>query len=191
MRKNNKNSMAPNRPSLVSINAFTLSDWPALWVIHLAHLAEDGIIIDPSMIPDRPRPDLEQPYEWDFHHIEELYLGGAGNFWIAHYAGQPAGFMGGQDLGGVIEVRRVYVVASLRRQGIGRALMYALIQYSRVHSVAAIEVWTGVNGLGRKLYEACGFQVTAQPGLGFADESLLAPYIHTRGADEIRLRLEL
>lgn len=191
MRSNYKISMEPIPPYPIRVNAFTLSDWPALWLIHLAHLAEDGVHVDPSTIPDRPRPDLEQRYEWDFHHIDEVYLGGAGNFWLAFYAGQPAGFMGGQDLGGVIEVRRVYVVASLRRRGIGRALMNALVAYSRKHAVRAIEMWTGVNGLGRKLYECCGFKVTSAPGQGYEKESLLACHIHARGEDEIRMRLEL
>jgi hypothetical protein len=67
------------------IKPFAWDDWPALWTIRFTHLAEHGIRVDPTAIPARPQPGTGDDHEWDFHHIDDVYLSGAGNFWLAWY----------------------------------------------------------------------------------------------------------
>lgn len=173
----------------ISVRPFTGDDWPALWAVRLAQLAEHGIILDPAVIPERPRPGIDDEHEWDFHHIDQIYLRGAGNFWLAWYTDRPVGYVGGQDVGGGIELRRMYVEASYRRLGVGTALVEALIAHSRTQAVRVIELWTAANGAGRRFYHGLGFQETEGPGIEFNEIAARTRY--TPGADEIRMRLEV
>jgi len=74
---------AGSADSHIVIKPFAWDDWSALWAIPLAQLAEHGILLDPAAIPERARPGIDDEHEWDFHHIDQVYLRGAGNLWIA------------------------------------------------------------------------------------------------------------
>jgi GNAT superfamily N-acetyltransferase len=174
---------------MITVAPFAWEDWHALWIIRLAQLAEDGIILDPATIPAQPNLDDDTVYEWDFHHIAEVYLSAAGHFWFACYAGQPVGYVGGQDLGGAIELRRMYVNQMYRRLGIGTRLVHALVSHSRQHTIRAIELWTAQDGPGRQLYHICGFRTIAEPGVLFQDVHSKTRYLPSAG--EIRMRLDL
>jgi GNAT superfamily N-acetyltransferase len=176
-------------PPGVTISPFTWPDWTALWTIRYTQLAEYGLHLDLASIPDRPQPNTEDVYEWDFHNLDRVYLHAAGNFWIARADEQPVGYVGGQDIGGAIELRRMYVDAAYRRRGIGAALARALIEHSRGHAARAIELWTAPDGPGRQLYRSLGFRVITTPGMEFADVQHLTRY--RPDEDEIRMRLEL
>jgi GNAT superfamily N-acetyltransferase len=175
----------------VLIRPFAWDDWPALWAVRLAHLAELGVVLDPTAIPERPEPgapDSSDEYEWDLHHIDRVYLRGAGNFWLAWRCDLPVGYVGGQEIGdGAMELRRMYVNATYRRRGIGTSLVRALIAHAQAHGVHAIELWTAPDGPGRPLYEQLGFRETAGPGIEFREVAARSRY--TPGTDEIRMRL--
>jgi GNAT superfamily N-acetyltransferase len=171
------------------IRPFAWEDWRALWTIRFAQLAEHGVPVEPSEIPERPESGVEDQYEWDFHHMGDVYLRGAGNFWLAWYTVLPVGYVGGQDIGGAIELRRMYVKAAWRQRGIGTALVRALIAHSRARGVHAIELWTAPDGPGRRLYHALGFRETSGPGVEFNEIALLTRY--TPGTNENRMRLDL
>jgi GNAT superfamily N-acetyltransferase len=175
--------------SPIVIRPFARGDWPALWAVRLAQLAEHGILIDPASVAERPQPGAGDEHEWDFHHIDRVYLRGAGNFWLAWRAGCPVGCVGGQDVGGAIELRRMYVRANCRRLGVGTALVRALIAHSRAQGIRAIELWTAADGPGRRLYRALGFREVEGPGGEFKDLSARTRY--TPGADEVRMRLDV
>ena len=115
----------------MTITPFTWADWRALWQVRRLQLAEDGILVDLADIGDRPSPEDDDTYEWDFYHLEQVYLSGAGGFWLARRSGDPVGYVGAQDMGGVVELRHMYVAAEYRRQGIGRSV-------SRMVSTASI-----------------------------------------------------
>ena len=182
--------MAVHTTSLpITVTPFTRREWIALWTVRLMQLAEHGIQIDPATLPDHPQLGTDHPHEWDFHHLDQVYLRGAGHFWIARCAAQPIGYIGGQDLGGAIELRRMSVNAFYRRRGIGSTLVQALIDRSRAYAIPAIELWTAAEGSGRQLYQTFGFQVTAGPGTEFAD--VIGRTRYTPSDDEIRMRLEL
>jgi GNAT superfamily N-acetyltransferase len=171
------------------IKPFAWDDWPALWAIRFSHLAEHGIQVDLTAIPERPQPGTGDEHERDFHHIDDVYLCGAGNFWLAWYNDLPIDSIGGQDVGGAIELRRMYVIAAYRRCGVGTALVRALIAHSRVHDIPVVELWTAAGGPGWRLYRALGFRETTDPGEEFKEVAALTRY--TPGTDEIRMRLEV
>jgi len=175
--------------SYIVIKPFTWDDWPALWAIRGAQLAEHGILLDPTEIPEHPQPGIENEHEWDFDRMDEVYLRGAGNFWLGWVTERPVGYVGGQDVGAAIELRRMYVQASYRQIGVGTKLVEALIAHSHTRGVHAIELWTAVNGPGRRLYHALGFRETEGPGVEFKDITTRTRY--TPGADEIRMRLDV
>lgn len=176
---------------LIQVKPFVPDDWPALWAIRTAQLAEHGVLLDSTTaIPEYPpQPGIDDRHEWDLCHINLVYLCGAGNFWLARYTGHPVGYVGGQDVGGAIELRRMYVKAGYRRRGVASRLVEALVSHSRAQGIHAIELWTAADGPGRQLYRSLGFRKTEGPGVEYNDVAALTRY--TPGADEIRMRLDL
>ena len=164
----------------ILVRAYGREDWVPLFQLVAARLAEHGIIAD---IPDAPEARDEDSPEPVLDHINEVYLSGAGGFWLAWCGNVPAGSIGAQDLGGVVELRRMYVKAEYRRRGIGTCLVNTLVERCRVGGIAAIELWTASKGPGRFLYARQGFRVVDAKGSGF-EAALDSP-------DEIRMRLEL
>lgn len=163
----------------LQIRAFEWQYWDALWELRAHQLAEHGIMVSSHV----SEPDLSSPFERDYHRIGQVYLRGAGNFWIAWLGDTAVGHVGAQDLGGAVELRRMYVRAVFRRRGVGTRLVLALIEHCVAHGVRAIELWTDRNGPGRRLYERLGFRLVAEPGEAFKDVPL--------SPGEIRMRLDL
>jgi GNAT superfamily N-acetyltransferase len=156
-----------------------------LWELRRHQLAEYDILIDEEPGP----PDPSSPYEQDYHRMEEVYLSGAGGFWIAWLGATPAGHIGAQDLGETpgagtgIELRRMYVRADLRRRGVGTRLVQTLIDHCAARQVQAIELWTVHDGPGRLLYSRLGFRVVPAPGPEFHPPPVWR--------DQLRMRLDL
>lgn len=171
----------------IRIKPFEWDDWNAMWQLRAYQLAEAGIIIDvqPSL------PDFSIPYdeentsypEIDMDRIDQAYLQGRGNFWIAWTGDQPLGHVGAQDFGSYIELRRMYVRKEFRRGGIGSLLVKALIDHCNAQKAEKIELWTAGDDLGRILYQKFGFREVTPMG----DEFDYAK----RAGEEIRMRLEL
>jgi GNAT superfamily N-acetyltransferase len=164
-------------------------DWPALCEIRRRQLAEGGILLDRE--EPLPPPDPNTPvgaYEWDYHRMAEIYLSGAGGFWLAWRGEAALGRVGAQDLGGVAELRHMYVLPEYRRQGVGARLVEALIAHCAARGVRAIELWTAADGPGRRLYARCGFFPTA--GLGGEFAQVEARTGRAPNPDEIRMRYE-
>jgi GNAT superfamily N-acetyltransferase len=180
--------LCPHPTGDLLVRPFEWADWPALWAVRHAQLGEYGIELDPATIPPGPQADTENDPEWDFHCIEDVYLSGAGNFWLGWDRGHPVGYVGGQDVGGAIELRRMYVQAACRRRGVGTALVQALMAHSHARGVSAIELWTAADGPGRRLYETLGFRTIRVPGPEFEEVATRTRY--SPAANEIRMRLE-
>ncbi|MEE4193747.1 MAG: GNAT family N-acetyltransferase [Anaerolineae bacterium] len=121
--------------------------WADLWKIRTTELAEDGIVIEEEGIPEKNPDQPRNGYEWDYHHIDEIYLSGKGGFWIAWWNGEPVGHVSGQDLGEVVELRDMYIIEIYRRRGIGSALVQALMDHVRAQGVTAIELRTMAKGV--------------------------------------------
>ncbi len=97
-----------------------------------------------------------------------------------------------KDIGGVIELRRMFVRAEYRRRGVATSLVRALIEHSGSHGVCAIELWTGPNGPGKFLYQTLGFRQTEGLGPEFSrDNPTQHRYFPAEGDGQIRMRLDL
>lgn len=178
----------PNLEAPFTVAPFVWGHWPALWVLRTAQLAEAGVVV-PLDIPEIGLDVPRDGYEWEYHHMAEVFLAGAGGFWLAWVQGEPAGHAGAQDLGGVIELRNMYVRREFRRRGIGTRLVRALLDHCLAKKAAAVELWTGKDGPGRKLYESLGFRITVGPGAEYID--LVCRTNYTPGDDEIHMRIDL
>jgi GNAT superfamily N-acetyltransferase len=173
----------------VHVSPFEWGHWLSLWELRRLQLAEEGIFISPQDLPPHPLPVSLDDSEWDYHHIAQIYLSGSGGFWLAWWENTPIGHVGGQDLGGCVELRHMYVRADYRCRGAGTRLVSALIAHCAGCAIPAIELWTAADGPGRRLYSRLGFQVIDGPGAGFRDKLALTGY--KPGESEIRMRLEL
>ena len=183
-----QNQIPPKAKTGILVRPFEWRDWYAMWELNGYHLAEHGIILDD---PDPGPPNFNLPYdesnpkypEMDMDRIDEAYLKARGNFWIAWNGDQPLGFVGAQDCGDHIELRRMYVRAEYRRRGIGALLVQALIKHCKQQKVPKIKLWTAEDGLGRILYTKCGFRRVDLVGDEFNHRSALE--------GDIRMCLEL
>lgn len=173
--------------SNIYIHAYTPSRWPDLWALRFTQLAEHGIVLDNPSVPAIDEPSNIGDPEYDYHHIQDIYLCGNGNFWLAYLDEKPIGHIGAQDINGQIELRRMYVAAAYRRQGAGGALVQTLIQHAVDHHVSLIELWTQWRGVGEQLYARFGFEVVPAPSNAFADVVALTHFVP--GQDEVRMRL--
>lgn len=171
------------------VRPFAWQDWRALWQLRYAQLAEDGIHVDPREMPEAPQDTPRGSYEWDIDHMEQIYLSGAGGFWLAWQGETAVGMVGAQDLGGVVELRRMHVRRDCRRRGVGRQLVQALIDHCRDRGASAIELWTALDGPGRSLYSRLGFRPVSAPGPGYEDVDDATG--RSPSASEIRMRLEM
>lgn len=161
-----------------TVLAFRRQDWNALWLVRSRQLAEAGIRVD--VLPERP--DHTSPYEQDYHWMDQVYLSGAGNFWLAWHQQIPVGHIGAQALGDAVELRRLYVIPEYRRHGVGAALVQTLVNHCAAQQVTAIELWTAASGPGHRLYEKLGFRIVGEPGREFRAA--------TFRPGEIRMRLD-
>ena len=173
----------------ILVKPFQWEHWNTLMQLLSSHLAEDGVILDPEEISDKPEDTPPGTADWDLDHIDQVYLSRSGGFWLAWYGDIPMGHVGAQDLGGVIELRRMYVKAEYRRRGAGTKLVRALIKHCAAKGVRAIELWTEENGLGHFLYAKLGFYKTGKPGAEFGNLEFAIG--RSTRPDEIRMRLDL
>ena len=158
-----------------------------MWEVRFAQLAEEGIAVEPTAMPEHPQPGIDLDHAWDYHHTEQVYLRGAGSFWLVWHMERPVGHVGRQDVSSAIELRRMYVRASRRRLGVGTKLVEALIAHTHAQAVRAIKLWTAVNVPGRQFYPTLGFRETEGPGPEF-DQIHFPVDITT---DQIRMRLDV
>ena len=137
------------------IKPFEWQDWLSLWQLRKYQLAEAMIAIEDAL---PPKPDLNSPYEKDYHRMAQVYLAEKGNFWLAWVGGSLAGHVGIEDRGDYGELRRMYVRVEFRRRGIGTLLVQTLINHCIEKKVDIVELWTADEGPGRFLYEQFGFR---------------------------------
>lgn len=86
--------MPSNDEASVLVEAFKWKDWNALWQLRSFQLAELGIVTEDE-IPSEP--DLNSPYETDYHRLDQVYQKARGNFWIAWIGDEPVDHIGAED----------------------------------------------------------------------------------------------
>lgn len=64
---------------------------------------------------------------------------------------------------GTVELKRLYVAASTRRRGLGRALVARVEQWGRDHGAGAVVLWSDTRFTdAHRLYERCGYRRTGR-----------------------------
>jgi GNAT superfamily N-acetyltransferase len=76
----------------------------------------------------------------------------------------PVGIVGGYEAGpGTIELISMWVSPAARGQGIGQALVEAIVGWARAKGAPRVHLWVAEsNHNARLLYERCGFRPTAE-----------------------------
>jgi [ribosomal protein S18]-alanine N-acetyltransferase len=103
---------------------------------------------------------------WDAAVMERLQAL-AGMFgYLAWQGDAPTGFVLARDLGDEIEIISLGVLPRCRRQGVGRALLDAVVAAARRREVASVVLEVAAaNRSARSLYASAGFiQVGCRPG---------------------------
>ena len=106
-------------------------------------------------------PATEVP---DLLDLERHYGGGAGAFWVARLEGRVVGSVGVERLpDGRAELHRLYLAASLRGRGVGRALVEAVLDWCRAAGIARLTLWSDTRfKTAHAVYERCGYRKTGR-----------------------------
>jgi GNAT superfamily N-acetyltransferase len=89
------------------------------------------------------------------------YMGGPGT---GGPGPAPAGIVGAVEAQpGMAELVSMWVRPQARGQGIGRALVGAVVQWAQAQGHSSVHLWvTETNAPARRLYESCGFAATGE-----------------------------
>ena len=137
-----------------------------------------AIVIEPARAADAPavialigRVFAEYDFSWDpsvevpdLFDLERHYGGEAGAFWVARLDGRVVGSVGVERLpDGRAELHRLYLDATLRGRGVGRALVEAVLEWCRAAGVARLTLWSDTRfDRAHRLYEGMGFTQTGE-----------------------------
>ena len=137
-----------------------------------------AIVIEPARPADAPavialigRVFAEYDFIWDpatevpdLFQMEQRYAGPAGAFWVARLAGEVVGSVGVERLpDGRAELHRLYLDATLRGRGVGRALVETVLDWCRKAGIARLTLWSDTRfDRAHRLYEGMGFTKTGE-----------------------------
>lgn len=98
-------------------------------------------------------------FERELSGLPGKYAPPKGSLLVAHFAGEPAGCVAMRDLGGVCEMKRMFVPVAMRNRGVGKALANRIIADARVAGYGLMRLDTSIHQLeAMRLYEAFGFR---------------------------------
>jgi GNAT superfamily N-acetyltransferase len=139
-------------PHAIVIEPARADDAPAIIALIGRVFAEYEFIWDPST----EVPDLFQ--------LERRYARPAGAFWVARLAGEVVGSVGVERLpDGRAELHRLYLDATLRGRGVGRALVETVLEWCREAGIGRLTLWSDTRfDRAHRLYEAMGFTQTGE-----------------------------
>ena len=136
------------------------------------------IVIEPARRADTPavialigRIFAEYNFIWnpvtevpDLFDLERHYGGEHGAFWVARLDGQIVGSVGVERLpDGRAELHRLYLDATLRGRGVGRALVEAVLGWCRAAGITRLTLWSDTRfDRAHRLYEGMGFTKTGE-----------------------------
>jgi GNAT superfamily N-acetyltransferase len=99
------------------------------------------------------------PWDEDLHRIDEVYIRSGGEFVVGENNGRVVAMGALLPTGpGQGEIKRMRVEPSLQRQGLGRAILSALLEAARRRSLRRLHLETTAGQVAaRGLYESSGF----------------------------------
>ncbi|HWC02370.1 MAG TPA: GNAT family N-acetyltransferase [Methylomirabilota bacterium] len=137
-----------------------------------------SIVIEPARAADAAavialigRVFAEYDFSWDpsaevpdLFDLEGHYGGTAGAFWVARVDGRVVGSVGVARLpDGRAELHRLYLDATLRGRGVGRALVEMVIGWCRAVGIDRLVLWSDTRfDRAHRLYEGMGFTRTGE-----------------------------
>jgi GNAT superfamily N-acetyltransferase len=137
-----------------------------------------AIVIDTARTADAPavialigRIFAEYNFVWnpvtevpDLFDLERHYREKGGAFWVARLDGQVVGSVGVERLpDGRAELHRLYLDATLRGRGVGRALVEAVLGWCRAAGIKQLTLWSDTRfDRAHRLYEGMGFTQTRE-----------------------------
>jgi GNAT superfamily N-acetyltransferase len=142
------------------------------------HVDPHAIVIERARATDAPavialigQVFAEYEFSWDplaevpdLFDLERHYGGEAGAFWVARLDGRVVGSVGVERLpDGRAELHRLYLDATLRGRGVGRALVEAVLGWCRTAGIARLTLWSDTRfERAHHLYEGMGFKKTGE-----------------------------
>jgi GNAT superfamily N-acetyltransferase len=142
------------------------------------HVDPHSIVIEPARAEDAPavieligRVFAEYGFSWnpsfevpDLYDLTRRYGGADGAFWVARLDGRVVGSVGVERLpDGRAELHRLYVDASRRRHGVGRALVDTVLGWCRAAGIRRLTLWSDTRfDRAHRLYEDMGFTKTGE-----------------------------
>jgi GNAT superfamily N-acetyltransferase len=144
----------------------------------MGNVNSHAIVIEPARAGDAPaivaligRVFDEYHFIWnpatevpDLFDLERHYGGERGAFWVARLDGEVVGSVGVERLpDGRAELHRLYLDATLRGRGVGRALVDAVLGWCRAARIARLTLWSDTRfDRAHRLYEGMGFAKTGE-----------------------------
>ena len=142
---------------MIEVRAATAEDWRLLRDVRLAALRDaPGAFL--STHEERAAPTEEY---WR----GRIASGGTFFAYLPEVNGSdPAGLVGGfQRAAGMVELVSLWVRPKARGQGVGEALVDAVIGWARAREATSVHLWLmETNRHARLLYERCGFSPTGE-----------------------------
>jgi putative acetyltransferase len=126
----------------------TAADVPAVMLLIGRVFAEYGLLLMPAFeVPDLLR-------------FNAHYVPPQGAFWVVREETRVVGSVGVERLDvRTAELHRLYLDATLRGRGIGRALVETVLDWSRVEGVARLVLWSDTRfEQSHRLYRRLGFE---------------------------------
>ena len=120
---------------------------PAVLALIESIFAEYGMTFDPA------------GYDADLTRIHAKYRDAGGAFWVLEEDGHVVGTVAVVPLSPTeVEIKRVYVDASLRGRGWGKTLMEHALAWARAHGHRHVRLWSDVKFTrAHVMYERLGF----------------------------------
>ena len=112
-------------------------------------------------------------YDADLTRIDDVYSRSGGAFWVLEDGGRVIGTVAVVPMSPAeIEVKRVYLDASLRGHGWGRALVEYALGWAAVHGHRRVRLWSDVKFTrSHGVYERLGFVRTGVRACDDIDQS--------------------
>lgn len=105
-----------------------------------------GVVLD----VDREAPELRA--------VASAFGARGGGFWVAERTGRVVGCVGYVRAAGGVELRKLYVSATARRRGLGRALCRRVEDAARAAGGRFVELWTDTRfEAAHRLYARLGY----------------------------------
>ncbi len=107
----------------------------------------------PGCVLDLPGVDDDLPV------LAQRWAAAGGGGWVVERGGEVVACVGWAPTGpGIVELKRLYVAPSARRNGLGGALVELVLDTARAHGAAEVELWSDTRFEdAHRLYERHGF----------------------------------